>query len=130
MSRGVQLQTPRERRPRTEAETNAGVGLLRGLSELALSLLRHAPGRPRRASGRSINFEVELVHDPESDGWGFRVPSLGIVGGDKTRAAAVLQARDAIAFTLEGEEGSAPPAGVERIHIPARLGAPPHHVSA
>lgn len=130
MSRGVAMQAPRQERPRTEAKTNAGVALLRGLSELAVSLLRRTPSRPLRSSGRSITFAIELVHDPESEGWGFRVPSLGIVGGDKTRAAAVLQAREAIAFTLEGEEGSAPPAGVERIYIPARLGAPPHHFSS
>jgi len=103
MRRGVQLQTSRARRPTSE---------------------------PRRASERSITFEVELVYDPESDGWVFRVPSLGIVGGDKTRAAAVLRAREAIAFTIEGEEGSAPPAGVELIYIPARLGARPHRISA
>jgi len=114
----------------TEAERNVGGGILRVLSEFAGSLLNHAASHSRRASGRPITFEVELMHDPESDGWGFRVPSLGIVGGDKTKAAAVLQARDAIAFTLEGEQGSAPPAGTERIYIPARLEAPARHVSA
>lgn len=130
MSPRVQLHGPRERRSRTQAETDLGVRILRGLWEATVSLLGHAPSHPRQSLGRSITFEVELVHDPESDEWGFRVPSLGIVGGDKTRAAAVLQAREAIAFTLEGPEGPAPPTGVERVYIQAQLRAPARHVSA
>lgn len=51
-------------------------------------------------------YAVELFFDPESHNWGFEVPSLAIVGGGATRAAAIRQARDAIAFTLEGEGNS------------------------
>lgn len=130
MSPQVQLHGSRERRPRTQAETDLGVRILRGLWETTVSLLSHAPSHPRPIAGRPIMFEIELVHAPESDEWGFRVPSLGIVGGDKTRAAAVLQARDAIAFTLEGPEGAAAPAGVERVYIQAQLEGPARHLSA
>ena len=42
-----------------------------------------------------------FYYDPESRNWGFRVPSLHIVGGGcQTRAEAERHARSAIAFTV------------------------------
>jgi len=61
-------------------------------------------GRRAAELAPEARFAVELAYDPESRGWGFRVPSLGIVGGDATRAAAIRRARDAIAFTLDAAE--------------------------
>lgn len=48
-----------------------------------------------------MDLRVIYVYDDEADAWGFRVPSLGIVGGGATRAEAEEQARAAILFTLE-----------------------------
>jgi hypothetical protein len=56
----------------------------------------------RRCDAR---LAVELYPDPGSESWGFRVPALGIVGGAKTRAAALRQARVAANFTLESGGG-------------------------
>ncbi len=56
-----------------------------------------------------MKLRVEYAYDPESRNWSFRVPSLGIVGGAKSREEAEKQVVDAVAFTLAGEEdGSAP----------------------
>jgi hypothetical protein len=64
---------------------------------------------PNRGNGskgnRDARLAVELYPDPESESWGFRVPALGIVGGAKTRAAALRQARVAANFTLESGDG-------------------------
>ena len=75
-------------------------------------------------------YAVELFFDPESHNWGFEVPSLGIVGGGATRAAAIRQARDAIAFTLEGEGDTRGDTGVERVYLRARLRLPARHSPA
>ncbi|MHB1500846.1 MAG: type II toxin-antitoxin system HicB family antitoxin [Candidatus Dormibacteria bacterium] len=75
-------------------------------------------------------FAVELFYDPESRNWGFEVPSLGIIGGGATRAAALRQARDAIAFTLEGDVDSRSAPGVERVYLRARLRLPVRHSPA
>jgi hypothetical protein len=54
---------------------------------------------------RQINgYTTHFVYDPESKNWGFRVPDLHIVGGDKTRSAAERTARDAIQFSLEDDD--------------------------
>lgn len=52
-----------------------------------------------------MDLSVIYVYDDETDDWGFRVPSLGIVGGAKTREEAEKQARDAILFTLTDDSG-------------------------
>ncbi len=51
-----------------------------------------------------MNLSVMYVHDTETGGWGFRVPSLGIVAGAETREEAEEQVRAAILFTLEGAD--------------------------
>ncbi len=51
-----------------------------------------------------MRLRVEYAYDPESDNWSFRVPSLGIVGGAKTREEAERKVLDAVAFTLEAED--------------------------
>jgi predicted RNase H-like HicB family nuclease len=50
-----------------------------------------------------MDLRVIYVYDDEADAWGFRIPSLGIVGSGATRAEAEEQARAAILFTLEGD---------------------------
>jgi hypothetical protein len=51
-----------------------------------------------------MDLRVIYVYDDEADAWGFRIPSLGIVGSGSIRAAAEEQARAAILFTLEGDD--------------------------
>jgi predicted RNase H-like HicB family nuclease len=75
-------------------------------------------------------FAVELFYDGESRNWGFEVPRLGIVGGGATRAAALRQAREAIAFTLEGDGDSRGGDGAERVYLRARLRLPARHSPA
>lgn len=50
-----------------------------------------------------MDLRVIYVYDDEADAWGFRIPSLGIVGSGATRAEAEEQARAAILFTLEDD---------------------------
>ena len=50
-----------------------------------------------------MDLRVIYVDDDDADAWGFRIPSLGIVGGGATRAEAEEQARAAILFTLEDD---------------------------
>lgn len=59
-----------------------------------------------------MDLRVEYYQDEDAGQWGFVVPRLHIVGGGlPTRAEAVEQARDAILFTLEGDEDESPPPG-------------------
>ena len=51
---------------------------------------------------------VEFVHDPESGGWAFRVPSLHITGGAQTEDQAKEMAREAILFSLDHPEKGLP----------------------
>ncbi len=56
-----------------------------------------------------MDLRVEYYYDDEARHWGFRVPSLRIIGGgQETRAEAEDAARDAILFTLEADEVAAP----------------------
>lgn len=56
-----------------------------------------------------MDLRVEYFYDDESKHWGFVVPSLHIVGGGaETRDEAEAQARDAIFFTLEGDDEPVP----------------------
>jgi predicted RNase H-like HicB family nuclease len=48
-----------------------------------------------------MDLRVIYVYDGEADAWGFRIPSLGVVGSGATRTEAEEQARAAILFTLE-----------------------------
>ena len=50
-----------------------------------------------------MDLRVIYVYHDEADAWGFRIPSLGIVGSGATRAEADQQARAAILFTLEDD---------------------------
>jgi predicted RNase H-like HicB family nuclease len=50
-----------------------------------------------------MDLRVIYVYDDEADAWGFRIPSLGIVGSGATRAEAEEQARAAILFTLDDD---------------------------
>jgi predicted RNase H-like HicB family nuclease len=56
-----------------------------------------------------MDLRVEYFYDDESKHWGFVVPRLSIVGGGAaTRAEAEEQAREAILFSLEGEDDPVP----------------------
>lgn len=55
-----------------------------------------------------MGLRVEYFYDDESHNWGFVVPSLHIVGSGETREDAEREARDAILFTLEGEDEPVP----------------------
>lgn len=58
---------------------------------------------------RAMDLRVEYFYDDESKHWGFVVPRLNIVGGGAdTRTEAEDQAREAILFTLEGEDEPVP----------------------
>jgi hypothetical protein len=48
-----------------------------------------------------LKLRVEFFYDDESHNWGFRVPSLHIIGGDETRGKAETMALEAIDFALE-----------------------------
>jgi predicted RNase H-like HicB family nuclease len=50
-----------------------------------------------------MDLRVIYVYDDEADAWGFRIPSLGIVGSGSTRAEAEDQARAAILFALDDD---------------------------
>jgi hypothetical protein len=55
-----------------------------------------------------MNLRVHYFYDPESQHWGYRVPSLHIVGGGHdTREQAEEDARQAILFTLEVDDAAA-----------------------
>lgn len=51
-----------------------------------------------------MRLRVEYAYDAESHNWGFRVPSLGIVGGAHTRDEAERKLVEAVALTLEGDD--------------------------
>lgn len=51
-----------------------------------------------------MDLRVEYFRDDDTGNWGFSVPSLRITGGAETREQAEEQARDAILFTLEGDD--------------------------
>ena len=55
-----------------------------------------------------MGLRVEYFYDDESHNWGSVVPSLYIVGSGETREEAEQEARDAILFTLEGEDEPVP----------------------
>jgi predicted RNase H-like HicB family nuclease len=68
----------------------------------------------------AMELRVEYFYDDESGHWGFVVPSLNIVGGGaETREEAEEEAREAILFTLEGDDEEPVPAGhdVDYFHI-------------
>jgi hypothetical protein len=67
----------------------------------------------------NMRLRIEIAHDPESNNWSYRVPSLGIVGGEDSREAAEAAALEAITFTLESDSNApAPPGGeVEYLRI-------------
>ena len=50
-----------------------------------------------------MDLRVIYVYDDEANAWGFRIPSLGIVGSGSTRAEAEDQARAAILFALDDD---------------------------
>lgn len=59
-----------------------------------------------------MDLRVEYYRDEDTGQWGFVVPRLRIVGGGAaTRAKAEEQARDAILFTLEGDDDESVPDG-------------------
>ena len=70
-----------------------------------------------------MRLRVEYAYDPESRNWSFRVPSLGIVGGAKTREDAEKRVVDAVAFTLEGEEDGSVPATTEVRYLNVEIAA-------
>ncbi len=51
-----------------------------------------------------MNLPVMYVHDTETGGWGFRVPSPDIVGGAEMREEADEHARTAVLFTLDSAD--------------------------
>lgn len=56
-----------------------------------------------------MRLRVELGRDDIPGRWWFTVPSLGIVGGGDSREDALCSAREAILFTLEGDEQDVDP---------------------
>ena len=55
-----------------------------------------------------MNLREYYFYDPESQHWGYTVPSLHIVGGGHdTREQAEEDARQAILFTLEADDAAA-----------------------
>ncbi len=56
----------------------------------------------------STDIPVEYKYDRQSKNWAFRVVSLGIVGGAKTREEAEKKAAEAIAFTLKPDKKKEP----------------------
>jgi hypothetical protein len=70
------------------------------------------------------SHEAEYSYDPESWNWCFVVPSLGIVGGARTRELAEEDAIRAITFTIESENESVPPTDGEVRYLQVTLQAP------
>jgi len=61
-----------------------------------------------------VDLHVEYYYDDEAQHWGFRVPSLRIIGGGQpTREEAEEAAREAILFTLEADDLDASDLGLE-----------------
>lgn len=55
----------------------------------------------------TAEIRIEYIHDPDTEGWAFRVPSLNITGvGCLDRAEAQHTAAEAIAFALEEDGGA------------------------
>jgi predicted RNase H-like HicB family nuclease len=77
-----------------------------------------------------MDLRVIYVCDDEAGGWGFRVPSLGIVGGAATREEAEVQARAAILFTLEDDDTAdlLPGEEVGYFHVTVEKAITPHPV--
>ncbi len=73
------------------------------------------------ADDQEVGLPVDVFYDRESRNWGFRVPALGIIGGGDTRDDAIRSSRDAIAFTLEGDDRTAEG---ERVYVRATLHLP------
>jgi len=66
----------------------------------------------------AVNLQIVYVYDEETGGRGFRIPSLGIVGGAETREEAEEQARAAVLFTREGSDTDLLPGeDVGRLHV-------------
>jgi predicted RNase H-like HicB family nuclease len=57
-----------------------------------------------------MRLRVELGTDDIPGRWWFAVPALGIVGGGDSREDALGRAREAILFTLEGDDQDVDPA--------------------
>jgi predicted RNase H-like HicB family nuclease len=73
-----------------------------------------------------MDLRVIYVYDDEADAWGFRIPSLGIVGSGATRAEAEEQARTAILFTLDDDTVDLLPGEeVEYFHVTVEKVAAP-----
>lgn len=56
-----------------------------------------------RTNGKA-HRKIHYTFDPESKGWSFRVPSLGIVGGAETRQEAERLAAEAVEFANRNDE--------------------------
>jgi hypothetical protein len=69
-----------------------------------------------------LDHPVEFVHDPESGGWAFRVPSLHITGGAQTEDQAKEMAREAILFALDHPEKGFPSGLDTNCHASAACG--------
>lgn len=61
-----------------------------------------------KAMEQMMKVRVEYIHEPDSDNWCFRVPSLGIIGGADTREQAEDAALEAIRFTLDDNDDTPP----------------------
>lgn len=55
------------------------------------------------------NLRVKYTYDPESHGWCFEVPTLGIIGDADTHREAEDAAVAAIRFTLDDGASDSPP---------------------
>ena len=73
-----------------------------------------------------MDLRVIYVYDDEAHAWGFRIPSLGIVGSGTTREEAKEQACAAILFTLEDDTVDLLPGEeVAYFHVTVEKGAAP-----
>jgi hypothetical protein len=70
----------------------------------------------------NARLRIEIARDPESNNWSYRVPSLGIVGGEDTRDAAEAAALEAIAFSLEADSQAPIPLDGEVEYVRLEVG--------
>jgi hypothetical protein len=97
-------------------------GVSRAEGSLGVSSLANGNGK-----AGAVEIPVEFVHDPESGGWAFRVPSLHITGGAQTEDQAKEMAREAILFALEDPDPT-PGGATKRGYFQATVTAPEHLV--
>jgi hypothetical protein len=56
-----------------------------------------------------MQVRIEDIYDPESRNWSYRVPSLGIAGGSKTRENVEREVIEALTYALKVEDETTEP---------------------